>query len=525
MIILRKRVGSLKLEGNDINNIVISNDSILKENKIIFNYLPIKNLSFFKLNLEKSLIKNKYWIYLDLNLQDLYNYIKNGMIITKRDLIFDIIKLSTNNFNFDSENFISNVPEIEFNSLQKLSKKNEFNIDNYYCYDSNYYKYNNIYFDITNKIITIDKANRKRIRIPNFYIFNNYYDLLSIKSIICKEDDINDNIFITNKNNSGILKSKINPFYNVNSSMIVHSENLNFQMENYSKELGDDFMKQLELESNNFFYKKKNAFIFSQNLSDLSLKYLSFCKFDKIFLLNYNQSITVSTLNILTSKFNNMRINKKNVYNMLLGNFILKYKILFLKSKNHVINVIDKDINLPLKDWYQITNKHFLTLYSDNLNLSKFVEIGINENWCENYLENLKKQIKIPENDSCPISLLPIDKYGVITKCKHSFNLLYLIKWLKEKNECPICRERIEVEDLQFINDPKLDFIIDFIENEDITVICDKNWYSKLNNHRNIILESDKLDSITSKFIINLSNLSNYDILKFSNKDIIFINT
>jgi len=525
MIILRKRVGSLKLEENDINNIVISNDSILKENKIIFNYLPIKNLSFFKLNLEKSSIKNKHWIYLDLNLQDLYNYIKDGMIITKRDLIFDIIRLSTNNFIFDSENFLSNVPTIEFNSLQKLSKKDEFNIDNYYCFDSNYYKYNNIYFDINNKIITIDKANRKRIKLPHFYIFKNYYDLLSIKSIICKEDKINDNIFITNKSNSNILKSTINPFYDVNSSMIVHAENLNFQMENYAKELGDDFMKQLELESNNFFYKKKNAFIFSQNLTDLSLKYLSFCKFDKIFLINCNQTNTINTLNILISKFNNLRINKKNVYNMLLGHFILKYKIISLKNENQIINSIDKELNLPIKEWNQITDRHFLTLYSDNFNLSKFVEIGINEKWCDNYLENLKKQIKVPENDSCPISLLPIDQYGIITKCKHSFNLVYLVKWLKEKDECPICREQIKVENLQFIKDPKLDFIIDIIQKENITVICDQNWYSKFNNHHNIILESDKIDSITSKFILNLSNLSNYDILKFTNKDFIFINT
>ena len=198
MVILRKRVGSLKLNEEQFKKIIINNDSILIDNEIIFNYLPVKNLLFFKLVLEKSTISNKYWIYLDLNLQDLYNYIKDGMIITKRDLIFDIIKLSTNNFIFDTENFYDNLPSVEFDKFNTFIKKQEFNIDNYYCFDSNYYKYGDIYFDTNNMIITIDKANRKRIKLPQFFIFNNYYDLINIKDIICKEDSINDFIFITN---------------------------------------------------------------------------------------------------------------------------------------------------------------------------------------------------------------------------------------------------------------------------------------------------------------------------------------
>ena len=322
-----------------------------------------------------------------------------------------------------------------------------------YCFDSNYYKYNNIYFDTNNMIITIDKAHRKRIKLPQFYLFNNYFDLFNIKTNICNNDNINDNIFISSRNNSTLLKSTNNPFYDINNNMIIYSENLNFQMENYAKELGDDFMKQLELESNNFFYKKKNAFIICQNLSELSLKYLSFCKFEKIFIINNSVE---KTLNIFITKFNNLRINKKNDYNMLLGHFILKHKIMILKSKEEDIRFIEKDLKLPLKDWYDVTNKHFLSLYSDTNNLSKFVEIGINENWCENYLENLKKQIKIPENSSCPISLLPLDQFAVITNCKHSFNLIYLIKWLKEKDECPICRKKIDFDSIQFIKDPNL---------------------------------------------------------------------
>ena len=52
MKILRKRVGSLNVQ--DYNKTKIINDSIFLNDKIIFNYLPIKNLNFFKLKLDKS---------------------------------------------------------------------------------------------------------------------------------------------------------------------------------------------------------------------------------------------------------------------------------------------------------------------------------------------------------------------------------------------------------------------------------------------------------------------------------------
>ena len=71
MKILRKRVGSLNVQ--DYNKTKIINDSIFLNDKIIFNYLPIKNLNFFKLKLDKSnLGETKYRIFLDLNLNILF---------------------------------------------------------------------------------------------------------------------------------------------------------------------------------------------------------------------------------------------------------------------------------------------------------------------------------------------------------------------------------------------------------------------------------------------------------------------
>ena len=43
MKILRKRVGSLKVEENKLLNLKIDKDSVFIDNEIVFNYLPIKN--------------------------------------------------------------------------------------------------------------------------------------------------------------------------------------------------------------------------------------------------------------------------------------------------------------------------------------------------------------------------------------------------------------------------------------------------------------------------------------------------
>ena len=96
MKILRKRVGSLLIDNILNSKYEIKNDSIYLQDKIVFNYLPIKNLTFFSLKIEKSNIDSKYWIFLDLKLYDLYKELLNGKIIIRRDLIFDMIKSSLN---------------------------------------------------------------------------------------------------------------------------------------------------------------------------------------------------------------------------------------------------------------------------------------------------------------------------------------------------------------------------------------------------------------------------------------------
>ena len=148
--------------------------------------------------------------------------------------------------------------------------------------------------------------------------------------------------------------------------------------------------------------------------------------------------------------------------------------------------------------------------------ISKFIQIGINNEWSTTYIDKMKKEIE-PTNSKCPISLSDLNSFSVTTGCFHNFNLINLLKWLEENNECPICRTKIYLQDLKFINTPDFKSFINFLNNNKITVVVDKLWYDLLKNEKvNMILQSDFADNYKPKNketkILNLSGLSNNDI-------------
>lgn len=70
----------------------------------------------------------------------------------------------------------------------------------------------------------------------------------------------------------------------------------------------------------------------------------------------------------------------------------------------------------------------------------------------------------------CPISQ-DLMLNPVKTKCSHTFDKDYLCKWLSKNNSCPICRSRIDTNDLIIDNNilkklEKLEFIIDKKDND-----------------------------------------------------------
>ena len=523
MKILRKRVGSLLIDNILNSKYEIKNDSIYLQDKIVFNYLPIKNLTFFSLKIEKSNIDSKYWIFLDLKLYDLYKELLNGKIIIRRDLIFDMIKSSLNRLKI-SDVTINKFNIKKYNNINDVINEEEFKLDNIYCFEKKFVKYGKIYFDINKNLITIDKCKKKRIKLPSFIIIQDYNTIISIiKNLNLNNNDV---LFIINKDNLDIIESKLFNIFN----NVIYSEDINFQMKNYSKEINNhQFLTQLEFESNNFFYSKKNIFILANNLSKQSINYLSFCSFEKIFIFNLKN---INDIIIdLTYNFNNLRICKNDDdNNILISNYILLKKIYIIepiKINKKYSNIQIK--NFPYINWIKKYDSQFLSLNNNYHDISDFVKIGINNNWSESYIENLKEKTKY-SNNICPISLQSLSSFGIITQCNHCFELDNIIKWFEKSNECPICRKYIDINNLKFITNPDFSKLLNILANikeYPILIICNNLWYNQLFTINSNMITSLKI--ITQKqFINNEINFNdNSKIINFSglfDNDIIYIN-
>lgn len=524
MKILRKRVGSLKIKEEEKKNIKIINDSIFLNDKIIFNYLPIKNLSFFLLNLEKSNAETKYWIFLDLYLDLLYKELINGKIIINREIIFDMINSSLNRQKLNNN---TKIKIHDFNSTLDILNDKEFKIDNIYCFDKKFVKYGKIYFDVNKKLITVDKCKKKRIKIPSVFLLK---DLSLINNSIIPSFSnlsggsyIEDSLFIFSNKDSDLIDTE---FFNYsNKFLFIFSEDLNFQMNNYFDNIeNNNFIEQLKFESNNFFYSKKNIFILSNNLNEFSIKYLSFCNFENLYILDCSFDYKIESLiSKLLTKYEHLRISKNDLQNNLLAsNYILTNRIFRIKSLKELKYKELKLNNFPLTSWNQVSDQHFLNLMNNKHAMSQFIKIGLNNEWSNSYIEKLKNEVE-NNNDKCPISLLDLDMYAVSTDCNHNFNLIDLLKWLEENKECPICRSELSLKHLKFMNSPDFKELFNFIKDNKIIVIADKLWYNILNKNVNVILQSEfiinqKLKNKQNK-ILNLSSLSDFDIDYILDKD------
>tara|TARA_B100001093_G_scaffold519380_1_gene608147 strand:- start:1661 stop:3313 length:1653 start_codon:yes stop_codon:yes gene_type:complete len=536
MKILRKRVGSLPIE--NYKEIEIINDSIFEKNKIIFNYLPIKNLNFFSLKLNKSNFGNKYWIYLDLNLNCLYKEILKGKIIINRDLIFDMVISSLNRLkikNITDDNIIFNKI-----SCENLIYESSLKYDRFYCFDNSFVKYGKIYFDIKRKLTTIDKCKKKILKIPSIFVFDSYYQIRKTVVSLLNNSIVNNqnSLFIISKKNTGLIDSILfNPFFKENIKNIIYSEDLNYQMRNYSVDLKiEDFFIQLEFESNSFFIQKKNIFIFADNLSDLSISYISFSNFEKIFFKNFKKIEKVILK--LADKYNNLRINRNDKFdNLLVSNYILLKRIFLIEFDKITYNKeLLKINNFPYTEWINLTDKHFLSLEKKNKLISNFIKIGMKNEWSESYLDSFKNILNFETDETCPISLTKLNSYSIKTECLHCFNLNSLMFWLKDNNECPICRKHLDVENFEFNSFIDITTFIKSLNDfeQKITIICDNLWYEKFNDNKSFLKKKNniklisQIDYVVGKarkdksnlksFILNLSGLTNNDIIFIENE-------
>ena len=448
MKILRKRVGSFFVNSNE-ENIIVKGDSIYRNDEIIFNYLPIKNLSFFNLNYKKSNIDKKYWAYLDLNLNQLYLFLKDGKILTNRQIVFEMINSSYKRrkyFDFD-DFFESNALECfdrtefikileDHDSIDTIAKQSN-QVDSttnsrslskkINIFDKVFVKFGKVFFDLDKKLITINKCKLWKVKVPNFIILNNiseikfYYTLFETKETISIES--NNNIIIISKNEYSFFKTFFNKKFKLDyksddqvykvsknlsnflSSPIIFSEDLNFQMQNYfndldhtssnskdSKDIINDFINQLKFESKNFFYQKRNIFILCKNLNNLSVNYISNCEYENLFLID---SLNLqNNLSTILSKFNDYRIDYKE-QNLIYTEYIIKNSVYRLTKNDKIKNVKYSIEDFPIEKWKKVTDISFLNLFKKNRLVSNFIKIGIKDQWNRTAIDDLEMRQKI----------------------------------------------------------------------------------------------------------------------------------
>ncbi len=539
MKILRKRVGSFFIDGSE-DDYIVNEDSIFKNDQIVFNYLPMKNLLFFNLNFKKSSIEKKCWVYLDLNLNKLYDFLIEGKLLTNRQILFEMISGSFNknkkfnlneiydNLLINSENTLDDLKIVEFDKRMKI-------------FDKKFVKFGRIFFDLGNKLITINKCKMKTIKIPNYIILNNFYEISIYDSLIniFKNENENENLVVISKNNEEILNKlflKNNGSNYIKFRSIVNSEDLNYQMNNYFKNIvpkfnstEDEFINQLKFESKNFFYKKKNIFILCKNLNEYSFNYLSNCEFENIFIIN---SVNIKkNIKVLLKNFNDYRIDHKQ-NNYTTTQFILMNNIFKLNIKDNFTLKKYEFKEFPLQDWKKNSDMHILNLNKKNKFINNFIKIGKKYEWNEdsiNKLENIQlengKNEKKSSDDVCPISMSQFNSFSVKTNCGHKFNLKDIIQWSNEHTDCPICRNKIDINKFEFIYIPNFNKITDqFKNNKNWIIVIDKLWNQCLNTNnleckiikQNELSKINKVDSVyslNSEFeILNLTSLNNLDI-------------
>jgi len=532
MKILRKRVGSFFIDGTE-DGYNVKDDSIYKNNEIVFNYLPIKNLLFFNLNFKKSSIEKKCWVYLDLNLNKLYDFLVEGNILTNRQILFEMINGSFNKnkkFNFN-ETFVDLMNKIEY-SLDNL-KKIEFD-KKMKIFDKIFVKFGKIFFDLDRKLITINKCKMKMIKIPNFIILNNFYEISIYDSLlnIFKNEKDNENLVIISKNNEDVLNKlflKNNGSNYIKFKSVVNSEDLNYQMNNYYKNIiskfnssTNDFINQLNFESKNFFYRKKNIFILCKNLNEYSFNYLSNCQYDNIFLLN---SLNIrNNLKILLKYYDDYRIDYKQ-NNLIASHYILLNNIYKLKIEDKFVVKKYDIIDFPINDWKTISDIHLMNLCKKSKLISNFIKIAKKYEWNIDSINKLEviqseniKYEKKPLLEKCPISMTPLNCFSIKTCCQHKFNLKCIIEWLKDKNDCPICRKTINCSNFEFNFLPDFTDIVNQIKNnKNWIIVIDKIWnqYLNLSDFEGKIIKQNELSNKSINQFVN-SQPSNYEILNLT---------
>ena len=98
---------------------------------------------------------------------------------------------------------------------------------------------------------------------------------------------------------------------------------------------------------------------FKYNLTDISINYITFCSFEKIFFLNFRNIKDI--LYKLTYNYDKYRISKNDKFNnYLISNYILSKRIFMIKDSIQNVKYTDlKSIDFPLTSSTEKSKKTF----------------------------------------------------------------------------------------------------------------------------------------------------------------------
>lgn len=512
----------IKLENNFFVNVELGRfyiekikDSTYTFNGIILNYinniknkiLPLISIDYInKLNLwSKDKIKKNS---LQLNT-------KCNLIITDKSNI-EIWSLLIKTYLINYKIYIIKT----LKNIKKLLNKDVFNYDfliiNTSLISSTYFKK---YFTKYNTISNIDSSN-------NITIINSLCDSIINKNI--DNENLN-SLYLFEWNNiiyDNIEKIKDNDKNNY-INYLTCSNTKYYILNNYfDNTIADYIIKNSIYENNNL----NNLF----NENNIKISYDNFYFFIKDeLLIDNNESIEVKIKYIFHELF--LSENEKDTYNILFENEDNIYdnekiSLFYIDSYKYNFNSKSiKDININIEEYYNKLIKieedklecvnNYINLLNDNENeINELYNSSINELKNKINLYNLKlqyfKNIMVEFNDKeyyCTVCLENIDKKNFcIINCGHYFCKDCLKKYINEKkdiHECPICREKINSENIYI---PKI-----FDNN-----ILDQKNSTKINKLNEIInLEENKKIIIVSQYKKNITN-----IRKYLNKTILIYN-
>jgi SNF2 family DNA or RNA helicase len=177
-----------------------------------------------------------------------------------------------------------------------------------------------------------------------------------------------------------------------------------------------------------------------------------------------------------------------------------------IEGNDNLIQIVTKKKELDLKEAIFKIEK-----FSERKDNQQEVEIWKNKKIkLEKDIQEIKDKYKDILKDNCPICLDNISKPIMTPCCKNIFGGDCLMKCLETKDSCPMCREKIHVQDLSYIKGEK-----DEEEKDDV------NINKKLTREQTIIsiIKSSQKSNNNSRFIIFSNHNETFDTIRNTLKE------